>query len=117
MRESSVLAAVVGLLSVAFVGCSGPARSALGPEDALTAELGFVRGGNVTRGMIEARLGAPTATYEGGRIVSYMVFDDKGRLSLTYGGDCYAVMIEYASDAVVARHALIKSGSVRCRKE
>lgn len=104
------VAAIAGLLA-----CGTEPRSTVSPDSALAAELGFIRGPRVARAMVEARLGAPEFSYESGRIVSYTLLDDKGRLSQTRGFSCYALMIEYDRDGVIAHHALLRHASPRCQ--
>jgi hypothetical protein len=110
------LAVVVALV---LSGCEGPPRSAVTPESALLDQLGFIRGDRVGRATVEARLGVPGATYEGGLVVSYTLFYSQGRFSLDSGpagSECYALMIQYSQDGLIARHSLVHQGSVACSK-
>lgn len=114
------LSAMAGAAAVAFglVACAAwTDREAVAPGSELGVQLGFIRDPGCRRGLVEARLGDPASTFEGGRIVAYAVYDTGGRLSLSGGRDCYGLMIEYGDDGRVARFALIRHGSARCQKD
>lgn len=105
-------------LAVALEACAlHPDREVIGAETELGAQLGFIRAPDARRELVEARLGGPASTFEGGRIVGYAVYADRGQLSLGGGLDCYGLMIEYADDGHVVRHVLIRHGSAQCRKD
>jgi hypothetical protein len=79
------------------------------------------------RAQVETRFGAPTAPFEGGRIVSSVYYDvAQRRLGLVPEyfelrdfkvNDCFGLMIEYSAQGQVARYALVRHGSARCLKE
>lgn len=120
MTDRSATAALAALAAMAatVAGCAGaPApREPVDPDAPLAAALGFVRDG-VPQALVVDRLGPPTCSYESGRIVSYTVYDDDGRLSRDRGSACFALVVEYAPDGRIARHALVRQGSVRCVRE
>jgi len=100
-----VLGASLGLPA----GCA--TRGAV-DDPALIAKLGFIRPGGANRAEVEARLGAPVQSFEGGRLVMYLVGErDDGRLSTIAGlphGFAYTLFIEYAPDETIARRALLR---------
>lgn len=104
-------------LLVMLCACASQ-RLAVEPESALQRQLGFIRSGEVTRDYVQARLGDPVSAYESGRIVSYALYwhDEQFTLHDLPGGDCYGLVIEYAADERIARYALIRMGSNRCRR-
>lgn len=115
MRSLLVLSFVV------LTACASDSpRVVVGDQEAIESELGFLRDVDTDRGMVLARLGPPTALFEGGRVVSYTVFFDlrTRRLSLseTLGG-CFGLMIEYSPVGRIARHALVHHGSAQCPKK
>lgn len=104
-------------VTCALVGCAAPpARAPVVDDEALLGRLGFIQLGRVERQLVESRLGEPLARYESGRVVSYAVYLSRGRLQLQPGGECFALMIEYAPDGAIARRALVRQGSLHCWK-
>lgn len=97
--------AVIAMLT-ALTGCAAPR----GPIDdpAMTAKLGFIQAGASTRAEVEARLGPPKQTYEGGRVATYVVAERDGRLTTGPSpGQVYTLVIEYAADGIIARRSLV----------
>jgi hypothetical protein len=94
-------------------------RSALPTDDPAMAQLGFLNEPGLTRDLVVARLGEPDALFEGGQIVGYDVYGGAKAMSRRPGPGayCFGLMVEYSADGVVARHALIRHGSARCRKQ
>jgi hypothetical protein len=111
------LVLVPALLLAGVHGCASQ-RAAVEPESAIQRQLGFIRGGDATRSYVEARLGAPVSVYESGRVVSYALHwhDDRFMLDAIPGSECYGLVIVYGADERIARHALIRMGSNRCRR-
>jgi len=95
-------------------------RSALPPDSQELAGLGFLNEPGVTAETVLARLGAPSRSFEDGRIVSYTVYYNREHKQLSdvrrLPSDCYALMIEYGAGRVVARHTLVRDGALRCRE-
>lgn len=77
----------------------------------VTAQLGFLNRPGLTRADVEARLGEAPKDYEMDSVVSYAVYVDRdGRLTTTRtdGWARYTLMLEYAPDGRVLRHALLR---------
>lgn len=101
--------ALVAALALALAACA----SSRGPveEAGVTARLGFLDQPGLTRADVEARLGEATASYEQDAVVSYGVYVQRdGRLTTTRtdGTARYTLMLEYAPDGRVRRHALLR---------
>jgi hypothetical protein len=105
------------VMLAAMYGCASP-RAAVEPESSLQRQLGFVRSGDASRAYVETRLGAPVSVYESGRVVSYALYwhDDRFMLDEIPGSECYGLVIAYGADDRIARHALVRMGSNRCRR-
>lgn len=98
-------AAVLGCIFLAACATRGTEPDT--PQNA--ARLGFL-GSPVARHEVEARLGRPSATYESGRVVSYLVYMHDGGLT-TEGrlhADRFELMLEYGPDDRVVRRALVR---------
>ena len=100
------------LIALLLVG-SGCASSRGVVQDAdVTGRLGFLNGPGLTRADVEARLGGATAHYEKDSVVSYPVYVGRdGRLTTTLAdarAPRYTLMLEYAPDGHVRRHALLR---------
>ncbi len=99
------------------MGC-GTARAPI-EESRQLGELGFLAGGQASRGSIEARLGPPRYQYEGGRVVGYSVYEQQGKLTtirVQYAA-CYALMIEYTQGGDVLRQALIPASCLQIQSQ
>jgi hypothetical protein len=118
-------------LALSLLGCASDAerRGVVDDRSPLQTELGFMRDPAIRRQDIEARLGAPSASFEGGRIVSYAVRYDASRKRLglvpeqehpskdvSGARNCYGLMIAYEADGRVMRYALVRQGSAHCPK-
>lgn len=97
-------------LVLVLAGCAssrGEVRDA-----GVVAQLGFLDRPGLTRAEVEARLGAATAHYEKDAVVSYAVYVERdGRLTTTLPDGRlprYTLMLEYAPDGRVLRHALLR---------
>jgi hypothetical protein len=106
-------AALTGVLC----GCASP-RVAVDPESSLQRQLGFIRSDDTTRTYVQARLGEPVSSYESGRIVSYALYwrDNHFTLPDPAGSECFGLVIAYGDDDRIARYALVRMGSNRCRR-
>jgi len=97
-------------LVLALAACA----SSRGPvEDAeVTAQLGFLNRQGLTRADVEARLGEPRTRYERNSVASYGVYVLRdGRITATAPSRLpprYTLMLEYAPDGRVLRHALLR---------
>jgi hypothetical protein len=99
------------LISVAILALSACAARGVVEEPETTAQLGFLNGPDVNRSYVEARLGAPAATYEGGTVVSYMLYMWKNRLSSlpeSWMAAQYALLLLYDTDGRLVRRALTR---------
>lgn len=74
-------------------------------------QLAFLRRPDATRAQIEARLGAPSQTYEQGAVVSYPLYvEGEGQLTtLASGKNAYlTLMLHYAPDGRLIRSSLLR---------
>ncbi len=98
------------MLTIILAGACSSAS--VGPEtdEALLAGLGYVRVGEVTRNEVEARLGPPQASYEGGRITSYMLTEDRWQLRLASADRSpkFDLMLVYGDDGRLANRSLVR---------
>lgn len=80
-------------------------------DPAVLAQLGFLNGPDVTRAYVEARLGLPSETFEGGSVTSYRLYMVNGRLTTFFDRAMsarYALLLHYDADGRLARHALAR---------
>jgi hypothetical protein len=102
----------LGLVAIAAVSACA-SRGAV-DDPAAIAQLGFLNGPDVTRAYVEARLGAPSTTYEGGAVASYTLFMKNDRLATTVDGNPgmisgrYALLLHYDADGRLVRRALTR---------
>lgn len=121
--------AVVAIVATAVIaGCGTPPRRDQGVADEGLAEhLAFLRKPGVSRSAVEARLGPPQTTFEGGQVVGYRCWDtietlppqwgqvrpDEVRVWTTRQPDWdprpgHQLMIEYDAHGKVRRHTLLE---------
>lgn len=97
-------------LVLVLAGCAS-SRGEVHDAD-VVAQLGFLDRPGLTRSDVEARLGGATAHYEKDAVVSYAVYVERdGRLTTTLPDarpPRYTLMLEYAPDGRVLRHALLR---------
>jgi hypothetical protein len=106
------LFAVVAVLSA----CAGITRGVV-EDPKMTTQLAFLNGSNVSRASVEARLGAPSASYEGGTVVSYGLYtgtdtvynDDLLKTTPNvWGPPRYALLLQYDPNGQLVRYVLIR---------
>ena len=119
-RLAAAAIALAMLASCAPLGETG--RTAASAADIERAGVAFLGEPGITREAVTERLGPPHATFEGGRVASYLVLDERERgpmnvLSGTRRFACFAVVVQYAADGTVARHAVVRNGSPDCSRE
>lgn len=108
MRSATFVLAIL----VAACGTSNVERGEAPADSPVQAQLGFVNEPGLTREVIVARLGEPTAVFEGGRVVSYSlaIHEGSGKLGVVSAGlGCFALLVEYAEGGAVTRHSLIRN--------
>jgi hypothetical protein len=101
-----VIAIVVATAALAACAARG-----LVEEPETIARLGFLNGPDIRRADVEARLGAPAAIYEDGKVVSYSLYMSRDGLSVTgspLGTEQYSLVLEYGTDGRVVRRALTR---------
>lgn len=107
MRGDTRGVCIAAAIAIAACGTTrGPVEDA-----SLNAQLGFLRRPNLTRQELEARLGAPSQTYEQGAVVSYRLYlEGKGLLTTTANGkgySFYTLMLHYGPDGRLLRYSLL----------
>lgn len=92
------------LVLVALAGCASSPPA--GQKD----WLAFLDPGVTTRQVVTARLGAPDAAYEGGRIVAYWIAADEGGYYKPRQGSPpqYSLVLVFRRDDALDRHSLVK---------
>ena len=116
MKHALLIAVGITLLS----GCVTPKITALGPEAVRDGYLPFIEDGKTTREQVLLKLGVPSAQFEGGRILTYVLrLDDDDRLQVLqrhmhtstsqWRPGTYSRVVVFAADGVLARHSLVVS--------
>ena len=87
-------------------------------EESAARLLNFVRDGQTTRQEVTARLGEPHQSFETGRIVTYVITDADGSLTLlesyhashqtTPDTGLYHLVLVFGPTAVLERHSLVR---------
>jgi len=91
-------------LAIALAGCSTVTKV---DEAQASHELGFLRVGQITRSEVVQRLGEPYQSYEGGRIVSYRLWESDGHLQVGAVPQ-FCLMLVYGGNDIVVRRSLIR---------
>lgn len=99
------------LLVAALLGaCASAVPRGPADDTKLLEQLGFLQDEQVQRSLVESRLGAAQALFEGGRVAVYRVYERDGRLtqSAARADHCFSLVIEYSEAARVQRRALVR---------
>jgi hypothetical protein len=91
-------------LALALTACQTVAKV---DEAKAGPQLAFLQVGQVTRSEVILRLGDPSNSYEGGRIVSYRLKESNGHHPVG-ASDKFCLMLVYAKDDLVVRRSLLR---------
>jgi hypothetical protein len=91
-------------LALTLTACSTVTRVG---EAKASHQLPFLQVGRVTRSEVIQRLGKPSHSYEGGRIVSYQLKESDGHLQVDAAAQ-YCLMLVYAENDQLVRRSLIR---------
>ena len=102
--------ALLFLFAAWLAGCDSPFPRGPVDDTVLRGQLGFLQGEAVDRSLVVARLGAPAAVFEGGRLSLYRVYERAGRLTQepVAASRCFSLVIEYLDSGRLRRHALVR---------
>ena len=115
LHHHLLLAVGIGAL---LSGCATPTIKALEPGAVRDSYLPFLKDGRTTREQVLLKLGAPSAQFEGGRILTYAFrLDDDDRLqvlmrhmhtsSSQWRPGMYSLVVVFRANGVLARHSLV----------
>lgn len=90
------------VLTVAMPISCAPRREVMDAHDANKA-FEYLQDGKITKEEIRDRLGEPLSSYENGRIVIYLWFDEKSK-----DYEVYNIVLVFEKDNVLKRHSLVR---------
>jgi len=106
MATKRVLLFIASILALA--ACSG--RGPLDIQE-VREKLPFIHDGRSTKQDILERFGAPSNSYENGRILTYFMQEANGRLQVHAGQPFrwrLALVLVFGADGVLNRHSLVR---------
>lgn len=111
-RQLSQLRLVVAATLLTCVPLAGCAPSLIGKKDLIA----FLDSGKTAREDVYLHLGAPSAAFEGTRILTYRLDQDDGgyfvvRTHDGIGGVRYSLVLVFDRDDMVQEHALVDLGA------
>jgi len=105
-RRAAVLVCWTVLLCGLLSACTSTVERITDPRD--LGMVGFLQAGPVARQEVEGRLGAPAYTYEGGRIVIYLLRKNREQFDTESGRlTSYRLVLVYGQDEKVDRWSLV----------